>query len=175
MKSVLILVALTFFFCSTVSSFQDGGGKSTKKQPDTKKTSGTTSAYTTPSGPDTLKFCGIWLYNGAGKFMESSKDYLKIGQAGAGRFKLTKGFEYPKGKISWADGIAVRNADGIYLRPKNGNLMGRFVSPNFYATHGAEFTYEITCELKSSGKLVYSVWSSIRGETERREAAKISN
>jgi hypothetical protein len=124
---------------------------------------------------DACTLCGVWKYvdntlNGGG-----SKHYLRISQAGAGKFKLSEGWEY-EGAINWSDdGVMIRNADGIYLKPINGRLVGRFVSGNFRATHGHEFIYKITCELKSNNKLLYSVWSSIRGETDKQEATKIGN
>ncbi len=131
--------------------------------------------------PDACTFCGVWEYNEGG-----SKRYLKITNAGMGKVKLIEGFE-SQGKISWHDyfmykgklsgfdGVMIRNADGIYLKPINGRLVGTFVSPNFYATHGAEFTYKITCTLQSNDQLLYSVWSSIRGVTNKQIATRISN
>lgn len=121
-------------------------------------------------GPAACTFCGKWEYN-----EEGSKQYLKITHAGMGRFKLVEGID-SGGEIMWLDEIMIRNADGIYLRIINGKLIGRFVSANFRATHGHEFTYKITCELKSNGRLLYSVWSQLGlGKTVKREATKISD
>lgn len=136
--------------------------------------------------PDACTFCGVWRYvdntlNGGG-----SKHYLKVSQAGASRFKLIEGFE-SQGEISWQDyfmykgnlngfnGVMVKNADGIYLRPINGRLVVTFVSPNFRATHGTEFTYKVTCELKSNDELLYSLWDSITHKTDKYMATRISN
>ncbi len=96
-------------------------------------------------------------------------DYLRITKVRAGNFKLSIGSEC-QGKVNWtADGDkVVNNSDAIYLRPVNGKLLARFISPNFYATHGMDFTYKISAELKNENELVFSVWCSIRGgETER--------
>jgi hypothetical protein len=68
----------------------------------------------------------------------------------------------------------LKNTDGIYLKPSESKLMGKFVSSNFYATHGQDFTYKIVITLKSDYKVLYSVNSSIRGETEMHEATKVN-
>lgn len=140
------------------------------------------------SAADDCKFCGVWKAVIGGRLMGRRADdlagrsgnpycgcdYLRITKAGLGKFKLDIGSEY-KGKITWSDeGVVINNADAIYLQPIGGKLTGRFVSPNFYATHGMDFTYKITCELKNDGELVFSVWCSIRGgETERATYRKI--
>lgn len=123
----------------------------------------------TSSADDSLanKFCGVWEYNENG-----AKNYLKITKVNSGRFKLVKGYPY-EGAIHWqGSDIEIKNADGIYLTSSNGKLIGEFNSTNFYATHGMEFTYKITLDSKSDNKLLYSVYSSIRGETDEREAIK---
>jgi len=57
----------------------------------------------------------------------------------------------------------------------NGKLVASFVSPNFYATHGMDFTYRITSELKGGNEMLFSVWCSIRGgETEKATYVKIN-
>jgi len=114
------------------------------------------------------RFCGIWEYDEQG-----SKQYLKIIKAKSGKFKLSTGYKY-EGQIVFNDPM-VLNSDGIYLRPLNGKLVGKFTSSNFYATHGMDFIYRITLEMKSKNKLIYTVWSEIRGETDKREATKISD
>jgi uncharacterized protein len=50
MKSILILVAISFLLCSTASA-QGGGGETTKKKEDPKKNSGTKPSSTTPPRP----------------------------------------------------------------------------------------------------------------------------
>lgn len=118
----------------------------------------------------TNKFCGIWEYK-----EEGAKQYLKITKVNSGRFKLVTGYLY-EGAIIWQESdIDIKNADGIYLTSSNGKLQGQFDSSNFGATHGMEFTYKITLDSKSDNKLLYSVYSSIRGETDEREATKISD
>ena len=114
-------------------------------------------------------FCGTWEYEG--KY--EGKAYLKIVKEGQERFRFSRGYKY-EGKIVWQEPM-LKNASGIYLKPSNGKLKGQFISGNFYATHGEDFTYKITLDLKSDNKLLYSVWSSIRGETDTAEATKISN
>jgi hypothetical protein len=112
-------------------------------------------------------FCGIWEYDRNG-----SKEYFKISKAKNNRFKFVTGYKY-EGKIVWLHDIMLKNADGIYLTPSDGKLKGQFVSGNFYATHGQDFTYKIAIEIKSDNKLLYSVHSSIRGETDVHEAIKV--
>lgn len=128
-----------------------------------------TSAKETSSA--TCKFCGIWEYYDP---EAQSKYYLKITRTGAGKFRLIPGFVGVGGQIAWQEneesGLIISNADGIYLKTVNGTLLGSFVSMNFRATGGDERTYKITCELKPSGKMVYTVASS--GFTERYEATK---
>jgi hypothetical protein len=140
------------------------------------------------SSPYTCSFCGVWKAVVGGRLTarratdQAGKsgnpycgcDYLRITKAGAGKFKLNIGSEY-EGKITWSDeGTVINNADAIYLRLMDGKLTGRFVSPNFYATHGMDFTYKLTCELKNDNELVFSVWCSIRGgETERAIYRKV--
>jgi WD40 repeat protein len=117
------------------------------------------------SGTDACTFCGVWEYEDYG-----SKRYLKISQAGAGKFKLIEGGEYEKGgEIIWFE------VGDIYLKLINGRLTATFVSINFRPTHGHEFTYKITCELKSNNKLHYSVSIKGRAEIDKHEATKISN
>jgi hypothetical protein len=114
------------------------------------------------------KFCGVWEYDQNG-----TKHYLKIIQEKPGIFRFFDGYKY-KGEFVWAE-ASIKNANGIYLKPLNEKLTREFVSSNFYATHGDKFTYKITLDLKYNNKLLYSVYSSIRGETDTREANKISN
>jgi hypothetical protein len=123
----------------------------------------------TETSSNTCKFCGVWEYYDR---EAQNKNWLKITTAGAGKFRLIPGYEYPKGKIVWQDELIINNADGIYLKSVGGKLAGSFVSLNFRATSGAERTYKITCELKSNGKMAYTVISS--GFTERYEATKKS-
>lgn len=114
------------------------------------------------------KFCGIWEYQ-----RDGSKNYFKVIKVSNGKFRFTPGYEY-EGKIVWQSPM-LKKADGIYLQLSNGMLKGKFVSANFYATHGQDFTYKITLDIKSDKKLLYSVHSSIRGVTDSSEATKISD
>lgn len=123
---------------------------------------------------DTCKFCGIWEY-----WELESKNYLKITRASAGKFRLITGFGGLNGQINWQEETTIiNNADGIYLKSVQGKLVGRFVSINFRPTRGNEFTYKITCELKSSSKMVYTVQIipiKYKTDTEKYVATKISN
>jgi hypothetical protein len=120
---------------------------------------------------DTCNFCGIWEYYDR---ESQSKYYLKINTAGAGRFRLIPGYTGVGSQIAWQDGeqsgLVISNADGIYLKPVMGKLVGSFVSMNFRATGGRESTYRITCELRPNGRMMYTVTSS--GFTEKHEATK---
>lgn len=128
------------------------------------------------TGRHSCNFCGTWEYIEKNYPGDSGrKQYLNITKAGTDKFRLALGFEY-EGKINWTtDAIDVKGSDGIYLRPVNGSLIARFVSSNFQATHGMEFTYRVACSLQANNKMLYSVWSSIRGETEKHQATRISN
>jgi hypothetical protein len=117
---------------------------------------------------DSDKFCGTWQYNDYG-----SKYYFKITDDKNERFKFQTGYLY-EGNINWTE-VEIKNADDIYLTYSDGKLNGEFISSNFYATHGEEFTYKVTIVYKSNNKLLYSVWSSIRGETETKEAVRTIN
>lgn len=135
--------------------------------------------------PNACSFCGTWNY--VGDFIQGQpfKSYLKISQAGTGKFKIAEGYEGTDGKIHWDDGVHVRNrwcglsgASGAsYLKMLNGRLVGRFVTCNWlYSTEGYETTYKITCELISNNKMRYSVWSAMRGGKPLEfVASKISN
>lgn len=117
------------------------------------------------------KLCGFWEY-----YDRESRTtyYLKIVRAGADKFKLIPGYIGAGGQIAWQEneqsGLMLTNADGIYLRSVNGRLVGSFNSLNFRATGGQERNYRITCQLKSNGKMAYTVASS--GVIERYEATK---
>lgn len=116
---------------------------------------------------DTCRFCGIWEYYDRS---EQSTYYLNISRARVGRFRFIPGYVGVGGQIAWLENLMIRNADGIYLKTVNRNLLGSFVSMNFRATGGDERNYRITCELKSNGKMVYTVASS--GFVERHMATK---
>lgn len=100
-------------------------------------------------------------------------DYLRITKIAPDRFKLNIGSEY-QGNVNWAeDGDKViEKADALYLRPTSGRLTARFVSPNFYATHGRSFTYQIACELNGE-ELLFSVLM-IGGQAEKARYVKIN-
>lgn len=111
------------------------------------------------TGTDFSHFLGTWEYSDE----SSRKSYIQISEEQPGRFKFMQGFEY-EGNMSWA-ATMVNGADGIYLSPLRGKLVGRFVSPNFRATHGYDITYRITLSLQPSGQLLYSVSSELAPET----------
>lgn len=113
------------------------------------------------------KFIGMWEYEPD----SLQKRYFKVKEEQPGRFKFTEGFEY-QGRITWAETM-LNNADGIYLKPLNGKLTGRFTSPNFRPTHGHDITYRITLSLEPNGNLLYSVSSGL--QPERYHATKVNN
>ena len=98
-------------------------------------------------------------------------EYVKITKVGGDKFKLVVGFVDLAGKIEWREQQPVKNADGIYLRMVGGRLIGRFVSGSFYATHGHDFTYRITCELNPDNELLFSVLAN--GKAERARYSRI--
>jgi len=110
------------------------------------------------------KFCGIWQYDDSG-----TKSYLKITREGLTKFKFVTGYD-KNGQIKWIE-IVVSNAAGVYLKPVNGKLVGRFRSFNFHA--GKEITYKVTIQYKTKDEILYSIWSSIPDKTDRYEATKI--
>ena len=113
----------------------------------------------TNTGTDFSHFIGTWEYSDE----SSRKSYIQITEEQPGRFKFMQGFEY-EGNISWA-ATMVNGADAIYLKPLRGKLVGRFVSPNFRATHGYDITYRITLSLQSNGQLLYSLSGDLAPET----------
>lgn len=121
--------------------------------------------------PLTIKYCGTWEYED--KYASGQKMYLKITKDKPGQFRFERGYKY-KGDMIWNE-IYIENGSGIYLRPSKDKLKGEFVSGNFYATHGQPFTYKITFDIKSDNKMLYSVFSSIRGETDKYEVTKVSD
>lgn len=106
------------------------------------------------------KFIGIWEFSPK---YAIGKGYFKITEEQPRTFKFIEGFEY-QGNITWA-ATAVNDADGIYLKPLNGRLVGRFTSSNFRATHSYEITYRISLSLKPDGNLLYSVSSGLGPES----------
>lgn len=106
----------------------------------------------------TQRYAGVWTYTDA-----YHTNYLKITAATGGRMRLTTGFKY-EGKISWVTAIEVVNSDAIYLRPSNGQLVGRFRSGNFRATHSAEIEYRIICAIAKNGTMRYRVKSEVGDE-----------
>jgi hypothetical protein len=130
------------------------------------------------SAVDASAFVGTWRYHDP-SYAPNATNYLKVSPAGAGRFKLVEGYrDDHTARYADRDGIywtpaEIRKADGIYLRPVNGQLRGEFVSSNFRATHGRDMTYRVTLDLRADGQLQYAVWSSIRGETETLEASRV--
>jgi|CXWL01.1.fsa_nt_gi hypothetical protein len=124
-------------------------------------------------------FCGIWKYTDKGNMFQGETVYLRLTQAGGGRFRLVTGFPDLAGQIEWTD-YEIKNADGIYLTPVGEKLTGSFISPNFYATRWQDYSYRVTCSLSPKGSLNYSVWSSPGAKpvgpakTERFVATRIS-
>lgn len=96
------------------------------------------------------KYVGEWTYSD-----EYSTNYLRITDAGGGRFRLVTGFLY-QGKITW-DPTLTDNGDGIYLRPKRGTLEGAFDSSNFRPSHGNVVRYTIRIAMRPDGNISYTV------------------
>lgn len=104
-------------------------------------------------------FCGTWNYVGVGNdfAIDGDNRYLKISQAGTGKFKIIETANGADGKEHWEN-------RAFFLKLVNGRLVGRFVAESFlYNTQMNKTTYEITCELTSNNKMRYSVWAAIRG------------
>jgi hypothetical protein len=104
----------------------------------------------TPTSTAYDKFLGVWTYI---EKPSNDKRCFKITKDQRGKFLFTDGFEW-NDKITWAQTM-VNDADGIFLKPLNGKLQGKFVSPDFRATHGHDFTYQITLQLQPNGSLLY--------------------
>lgn len=117
---------------------------------------------------DMAKFCGVWEYERGG-----GKEYLRVVREGQDSFKLFQ-VDKDKGKFVLVETM-LKNAKDIYLKPSKRKLQGKFVSSNFYPSHGGDVTYKITLEMKSDNKLLYSVWSDIRRVTDKFEATKVSD
>jgi hypothetical protein len=117
------------------------------------------------------KFLGVWTYSK--DFNE--KHYLRITRDQQGRFQFDEGWnDDPKvaSKITWSRGVLMlTNADGIFLKPVMGRLQANFVSANFRATHGMDFTYQITLQFQPNGKLLYSLSGDLQ---EKHTATKIT-
>lgn len=117
------------------------------------------------------KFLGVWTYSN--DFNE--KHYLRITRDQQGRFQFDEGWnDDPKvaSKITWSRGVLMlTNADGIFLEPVKGRLQANFVSANFRATHGMDFTYRITLQFQPNGKLLYSLSGDLQ---EKHTATKMN-
>ena len=152
-----VTLCLMTILLSTINAFAQAPRKTrpSRQQPKISRSS------------DFGKFIGMWEYTPD----SLQKKYFTVKEEQPGRFKFVEGFEY-NGKITWA-GTMVNHADGIYLRPLNGKLTGRFISPNFRATHGHDITYRITLSLEPNGNLLYSVSSEL--EPERYHATKVNS
>jgi len=111
------------------------------------------------------KFCGMWAYEQYG-----STSYFKVSRVGS-RFRFEPYQKY-EGKFS-SNGADVRGADGIYLQVADGQLKGEFVSGNFYATHGQDFTYRVTLAAESNDTLSYSVYFSMDQSVTKKAATKV--
>jgi hypothetical protein len=98
MKTILICVGLSLFFCSTASAFQGGSGEATRKAPPkkteaTRKSSGTNSNSTTPAAAirNVIAYCAAHKnYAGPG---EQSEDELpvEVKAAGASYWRCANG------------------------------------------------------------------------------------
>ena len=141
MKTYVTLCLMTILL-STMNAFAQAPSKTRRSTPQPNISRPT----------DFGKFIGVWEFN---PDYSMTKGYFKVTEEQPRRFKFMEGFEY-QGRITWAETM-VNHADGIYLKPLNGKLAGRFTSPNFRATHGHDITYRITLALESNGKLLYSV------------------
>lgn len=118
--------------------------------------------------PQEWPFCGIWEYEEYG-----TKQYFKIIKE-ENKLKFLIGSLY-NGDIIWDNQPFLKNTDGIYLKRFGNQLKANFISSNFYPTHGKEFSYKISLDKKSKDILLYSVYSSIRGENKIKEAKRISS
>lgn len=124
-------------------------------------------------------FIGIWEYQEKNSG-DPTHYYLKILKVSPGRFRLIEGFKggyvNDKDRIMWRDRKKDNYADDvIYLKLSRGKLKGELVSDVFRATHAIPFKYKLILDLKSNNKLHYSIWSSIRGETETFEATRVGD
>ena len=99
-------------------------------------------------------------------------------------FHLTEGnqdrqnpFFADKETIMWTKQNEYCNTGSpIKLSLAKGMLKGKFVAGCFRATHGFDFTYEVSVKLQADGKILYSVWSSAdgkHGDTETYEAIRV--
>lgn len=133
----------------------------------TPKTRRSTSQSKSSNPTDFDRFIGVWEFTPE---YSLSKGYFKITTEQPQKFEFVEGFEY-QGNITWA-GTMVNRANGIYLKPSNGKLVGQFSSPNFRATHGHDFTYRITLSLAANGKLLYSISGDV---SEKYYATRVDN
>lgn len=117
------------------------------------------------------RFLGVWTYSNS--FNENL--YLRITRDQQGRFQFDEGWNDDSklaSKITWNRGVLMlTNADGIFLKPVKGRLQANFVSANFRATHGMDFTYQITLQFQPNGKLLYSLSGDLQ---EKHTATKIT-
>lgn len=136
-----------------------------------KRSLNTLPRQTAPVPKEYDKFIGIWTY--ANDFNENH--YLRITRDEQGRFQFDEGWnDDPKAvsKITWNRGVLMlTNADGIFLKPVKGRLQANFVSANFRATNGMDFTYQITLQYQPNGKLLYS----LSGDLQEKHTAKKMN
>jgi hypothetical protein len=116
-------------------------------------------------------FVGTWTYKENG-----NTNYLKVDKDKSDRFVYSKGYEY-EGKPIY-NPFMLDKGENIYLTGSNGKLIGKFISNNFYATHGQPYSYEITFELNPNvlGQLVYSEYCpDLDKEPNKYEATKFEN
>lgn len=126
-------------------------------------------------------FVGIWQYHND-QYPDTTMHYLKITKVGKDKYKLIEGVKEKNSPISpdiiWNDKKSWAEFPDIYLILSNGKLKGQFISGVFRATHGIDFKWKITLEIKSDDKMVYSVRGEKKGETltpETFEATRIKS
>jgi hypothetical protein len=165
MKTLFILVSVMLVLFIAAPNKVEAQKKKTTKKANQKKVNQNANA---------CSFCGVWKYVDNGHQFQGDKVYLKISQAEGNKFKLVTGFVDGAGEVEWTEPI-IEKANGIYLKMVGEKLIGKFISPNFYATHGNDFTFRITCSLSSNNKMNYSIWSSGGSKTEKFVATRVSN
>lgn len=120
------------------------------------------------------RFLGVWSYAETDGY-STTKSYFRITRDQRGRFQFDEGWnDDPKvvSKITWSrDVLILTNADGIFLKPSKGNLLAKFVSANFRATHGHDFTYQITLQFQANGTVLYLLGGDL---SEKHVATKVS-
>lgn len=138
--------------------------------PSSKRNTNTLSKTIAPVPKQYEKFLGVWTYSND----INEKHYLRITRDQQGRFQFDEGWNDDPtlaAKITWSRGVLMlTDADGIFLKPIKGRLQANFVSSNFRATHGMEFTYQVTLQFQPNGTLLFSLSGDLQ---EQHTATKI--